>query len=90
MLVAVSKVIVVLVCNLVMTPIAMVASGYMTMDSMIAAYPLRVVKNAIQCPVDCLILLIVLFPILAAYKRIFRDSIAKSEKSEQGREMIND
>ena len=69
-----SKVTVVIVCNLIMTPIAFVMSGYMTWESMIAAYPVRLLKNVIQCPVDCVLMLVILFPILAAYKRIFGDS----------------
>ena len=66
-----SKVAVVIVCNLIMTPAAMAISGYMTWEAMLAAYPLRVIKNAIQCPVDCVIMLLILFPILMAYRRIF-------------------
>lgn len=67
----VSKIVVVVICNLLMTPAAMILSGYTTLETAISTYPARVVKNAVQCPVDCLIMLIVLFPILAAYKRIF-------------------
>ncbi len=81
-----SKVVVVVVCNLIMTPVAMVISGYMTMESMIAAYPLRLVKNMIQCPVDCIILLMILFPILSAYKKIFPNTAARKKTTEQGRE----
>lgn len=68
-----SKVTVVIVCNLVLTPAAFVLSGYKTWESTIATYPARLVKNLIQCPVDCILLLLILFPILAAYKRIFPD-----------------
>ncbi|MCR4780826.1 MAG: folate family ECF transporter S component [Ruminiclostridium sp.] len=64
-----SKVIVVVVCNLILNPVAFVFSGYMSADSVIASYPVRVAKNAIQLPVDCLLLLTILFPILAAYRR---------------------
>ncbi|MBQ9383103.1 MAG: folate family ECF transporter S component [Ruminiclostridium sp.] len=65
-----AKVSVVVVCNLFMTPAAMVISGYMTWESLIANYPVRIVKNAVQCPVDCIILVIMLVPIRAAYKKI--------------------
>lgn len=74
-----SKITVVIICNLIMTPIAMVLSGYMSWDSMQAGYAVRVVKNAIQCPVDCIILLTVLFPILAAYNRIFKNKAGTSD-----------
>lgn len=83
-----SKVAVVVICNLILTPIAMVSSGYMTADSMIGAYPLRVVKNAIQCPVDCLLLLMVMFPILSAYRKIFPES--GKRKTEEGGDTVND
>ena len=66
----IAKVTVVVVCNLLMTPVAMVISGYMTWESLIANYPVRIVKNAVQCPVDCIILVIMLVPIRAAYRKI--------------------
>lgn len=81
-----SKIVVVIVCNLIMTPVAMILSGYMTWESMAAAYPLRLVKNAIQCPVDCIILLIVMFPILAAYKKIFPNTGVKKKNDERSDE----
>lgn len=77
MRVIMSKVTVVIVCNLIMTPAAMILSGYTTVDSTIAGYPLRLIKNAVQCPIDCLMMLIVLAPILAAYRRQFRAVAAK-------------
>ena len=81
-----SKVVVTVICNLIMTPMAMILSGYTTPESTAAAYPLRLVKNAIQCPVDCIILLIVIFPVLAAYKKIFpntgKKKILKERRSE--------
>lgn len=67
-----SKVTVVVVCNLVMTPAAMILSGYTTVDSTIAGYPVRLIKNAVQCPIDCLMMLIILAPVLAAYNRQFK------------------
>ena len=70
----VSKITVVIVCNLIMTPIAMILSGYTTLDSTLAGYPLRLIKNGIQCPIDCLIMLFLLPPILSAYKRLFRSN----------------
>lgn len=86
-MVIISKVAVVVICNLIMTPAAMIISGYSTTESMIGGFPLRLVKNAIQCPVDCLILLIVLFPILSAYRRIFPKSGKRMIK--KNRESLN-
>ena len=81
-----SKVVVTVVCNLIMTPVAMILSGYTTPESTAAAYPLRLVKNAIQCPVDCIILLIVIFPVLAAYKKIFPNTGKKKSIKERSSE----
>ncbi|MBO6302143.1 MAG: folate family ECF transporter S component [Ruminiclostridium sp.] len=85
-----SKVTVVIVCNLFMTPMAMIISGYATLDSMIAGFPLRLVKNLIQCPVDCLIMIIILFPVLSAYNRIFPRNGHKSKVKEQVGGIAND
>ena len=72
-----AKVSVVIVCNLIMTPIANVIFGYQTVETAIVKYPARLLKNLIQCPVDCALLIIVLFPILAAYKSVFKIGSAK-------------
>ena len=74
--VVMSKVVVVIVCNLVMTPVANVLSGYKSVEAEMASYPLKLLKNAINCPIDCVIMVLLLFPILAAYKRIFRDGVS--------------
>ena len=76
-----SKVTVVIVCNLVMTPVAMVLSGYMTWESVAAGYPVRLVKNAVQCPVDCILMLLVLFPVLAAYRKIFPEDVSAGSET---------
>ena len=73
--IVVSKVVVVIVCNLALTPIANVLSGYKSFEAELASYPLKLLKNAINCPIDCVIMILLLFPILAAYKRIFRDGV---------------
>lgn len=83
--VVLSKVVVVIVCNLFLTPAAMVITGYLTWDSLIVGYPLRLVKNAIQCPLDCIIMLIIMFPILSAYKKFARD-IANIRSVKDGKE----
>lgn len=75
-----SKVTVVIICNLILNPVAFVISGYQTWESVIAGYPARLIKNLIQCPVDCVLLLVILFPILAAYRRIFPNKEQGSAK----------
>ena len=78
-----SKVTVIIVCNLIMTPAAMILSQYSTLDSMAAGYPLRLFKNAVQCPVDCALLIMILFPILGAYRQIFPAAAKKAVSAEQ-------
>lgn len=79
-----SKVVVVIVCNLLLTPVANVLSGYKSFEAELASYPLKLLKNAINCPIDCVIMVLLLFPILAAYKRIFRDGgFVQASKSEK-------
>ena len=78
-----AKVSVAIVCNLIMTPAfltltAQATAGKLTPEVFWASYiarvfPTRIIKNAIQTPVDILILMITLFPIMAAYRSIFRE-----------------
>ena len=72
-----AKVTVVVICNLLLTPLALIATASMEAGTLIyaptlARYNVRLVKNAIQCPVDCVLLLAVLPIILTAYNRVFR------------------
>ncbi len=72
-----AKVAVVIVCNLILTPLAIIISNSMEAGAWVyaptlAKYPVRLVKNAIQCPVDCVLLLAVLPIIFTAYNRVFK------------------
>lgn len=72
-----AKVTVVIICNLILTPLAQIASnsmeaGMFLYEPTIAKYPARLIKNAIQCPVDCVLLIAVLPIILTAYNRVFK------------------
>lgn len=72
-----AKVTVVVVCNLVLTPTAIVLnkffmSGEWIVEPTLMAYPARLLKNAIQCPVDCVLLVLVLFPVMLAYRSVFK------------------
>ncbi len=72
-----AKVTVVVVCNLVLTPTAIVVnkffmSGEWIVEPTLMAYPARLLKNAIQCPVDCVLLVLVLFPVMLAYRSVFK------------------
>lgn len=77
-----AKVSVAFMCNIVMTPAVMVIMGTWSAElALNEKIPLRLVKNAIQVPVDIIILTLILFPIMAAYKRIFKGSAAPKADS---------
>ena len=76
-----AKVSVVIVCNLIMNPMFIVLTGQMAAGNFdsgvfLANYVTRLTKgffkNAVQTPVDILILMLALFPIMAAYRAIFK------------------
>ncbi len=69
-----AKLSVALVCNIIMTPAIMVITEVWALDAALnVKIPLRLLKNAIQCPVDIMILILILFPIMTAYKSIFKN-----------------
>ncbi len=65
------------ICNIIMTPFIMFISDFWSWEAMwVVKIPARLVKNAIQVPVDCVLLMIILFPIMVAYNRIFKNQEA--------------
>ncbi len=75
--IAAAKAAVVVVCNLVLTPTAIVLnkffmSGEWIVEPTLIAYPVRLIKNCVQYPVDCVLLVLVLFPVMLAYRSVFR------------------
>lgn len=80
-----AKVSVVIVCNLALTPLALIVSNSMEAGAFIyaptlAKYPARLIKNAIQCPVDIVLLFAVLPIISTAYNRVFRRGVLTEKK----------
>lgn len=76
-----AKVTVVVICNLILTPIALIvsnsmAAGAFVYEPTLKVYTVRLVKNAVQCPVDCVMLIAVLPIILTAYNRVFKPRIS--------------
>ena len=70
----VAKVAVVIVCNIVLNPLAMIIAEYWTWEVAIGVkIPTRLIKYAIQTPVDCVLMILVLYPVLLAYKTVFKD-----------------
>ena len=62
-----AKLSVIIVCNLILTPAAMILSGYSTIEAISATYWLRIVKQLAQLPIDVVLLLVVLPGIMFAY-----------------------
>lgn len=79
-----AKITVIVVCNLLMTPLANIITRSMEAGTLIyaptlAAYPARVIKNLIQCPVDCVLLSAVLPVISTAYYSVFKTRITVND-----------
>ncbi len=69
-----AKVAVVIVCNIILNPLAMILSSWWTWETAIfVKIPARLIKYAIQTPVDCVLMILVLFPVLFAYRSIFKN-----------------
>lgn len=80
--IAIAKAAVVVVCNLLLTPTAIVLnkffmSGEWIVEPTLIAYPARLIKNCVQYPVDCVLLVLVLFPVMLAYRSVFRVQSSK-------------
>ncbi len=70
-----AKVAVVLVCNVILNPLAMVITEYWTLDvALKVKIPARLIKYAIQTPIDWVLMIVVLYPVLLAYKTVFKDN----------------
>lgn len=75
-----AKVSVAIVCNIIMNPAIMVITGVWAFDlALDVKIPLRLLKNAIQVPVDIMILILILFPIMTAYRSIFKNQLASKK-----------
>lgn len=79
--VVLAKVSVAVVCNLIMTPLfitvnktveAGVFNAGVFWAGFITRIGTRLIKNSIEIPIHCLLLLLTLFPIYAAYRGIFK------------------
>lgn len=72
-----AKLSVVVVCNLIMTPLSIIITnsleaGALVYGSVLVKYPARLLKNAIQYPVDCVVLLAVLPVVASAFNLVFK------------------
>lgn len=69
-----AKIAVVIICNIILNPVAMVLSSYWTWETAIfVKIPSRLIKYAIQTPIDITLMILVLFPVIYAYKSIFKN-----------------
>ena len=72
-----AKLSVVVLINLIYTPLALIATnsmeaGELVFGSVLVKYPARLIKNAVQFPVDCVLLIAALPIVLTAYNLVFR------------------
>lgn len=77
--IALAKLSVVVVCNLIMTPLFLIITnsleaGKLVFGSVLVKYPARLIKNAIQYPVDCVLLIAVLPIVASAFNLVFKRS----------------
>ncbi len=69
-----AKLAVVVVCNIILNPLAMIICGYWTVETTVMVkIPARLIKYAIQTPIDWVLMILVLYPVLLAYKTVFRE-----------------
>lgn len=69
-----AKLAVVIVCNIILNPLAMIITQYWTWEvALTVKIPTRLIKYALQTPVDWVLMILVLYPVLLAYKTVFRD-----------------
>ena len=62
-----------LVCNVFMNTVAMVIMGYFAPEVFWVKIAARIVKNAVMLPIEVFILLLVLYPVMVAYRAAFRE-----------------
>ena len=62
-----------LVCNVFMNTVAMVIMGYFSPEVFWVKIAARIVKNAVMLPIEVFILLLVLYPVMVAYRAAFRE-----------------
>lgn len=72
-----AKLSVVVVCNLIMTPLFLIITnsleaGELVYGSVLVKYPARLLKNAIQYPVDCVLLIAALPIVASAFNLVFK------------------
>ncbi len=77
-----AKLSVVVLINLIYTPIALIVTnsmeaGAFVYGSVLMGYPKRLLKNAIQFPVDCVLLIAVLPIVATAYNVVFKNNNKK-------------
>ena len=71
--VLITKFIVMLVCNVFLNTIAMVIMGYFAPEVFWVKITTRIVKNLTMLPIEVFILLLVLYPVMVAYRAAFRE-----------------
>ena len=71
------KLFVILICNIFMTNLAHLVTGYVAPEAFEATLRISIGKNFIKMPFDIVLMLLTMYPINAAYNRVFRHSKVK-------------
>ncbi len=80
-----AKLSVVVLINLIYTPLALIITqsmeaGTLVFGSVLTKYPARLIKNAVQFPVDCALLIAVLPVVATAYYLVFKGNNNNNNK----------
>ena len=67
-----AKLFVILICNIFMTNVAHLITGYIAPDTFNATLQISIGKNFIKMPFDIVLMLLTMYPIKAAYNRVFK------------------
>ena len=75
-----AKLFVILICNIFMTNLAHLMTGYVAQEAFIATLHISIGKNFIKMPFDVVLMLLTMYPINAAYKRVFKVGVSAAKQ----------
>lgn len=75
-----AKLLVILICNIFMTNLAHVITGYIAPDTFMATLSISIGKNFIKMPFDIILMLLTMYPINAAYKKVFKKNLSPAKQ----------
>ena len=75
-----AKLLVILICNIFMTNWAHLVTGYVAPDAFNATLVTSIGKNFIKMPFDIVLMLLTMYPINAAYKKVFKSNMSPAKQ----------